>query len=358
MVRGADFEALAAKIARESVTRNLSWQPDSRCNSFTRESILAYAPPTSGVYGLFNIDCQIFIGDSENIREALLRHEIETDFQHLNPTGFSFELCAAKLRKLWAAELIARFQPLLQTEAALREPKSLLNDPMAIKSDEADWKIGTYADHQEFDAPNREERPNVHRSWPSKRVRGLTVAGILVSGAAVLFYFGMPADYAIHKRATSVTLAAGQNKMELRPNNAISNDTAVGPANQNAGTNAVTASTSTRINSLQASQKKPGVNELGVQTKTSPVADSPVISKFGKKWSVQIAAEPTKDIADSLVQRLTAKGYDGYVITAAVKGRTYYRVRVGQFDSREKAESLRQSLARREGYRDAYLTGD
>ena len=33
-------------------------------------------------------------------------------------------------------------------------------------------------------------------------------------------------------------------------------------------------------------------------------------------------------------------------------------VRIGQFDSREKAESVRQSLARREGYRDAYLTGD
>jgi cell division septation protein DedD len=59
-----------------------------------------------------------------------------------------------------------------------------------------------------------------------------------------------------------------------------------------------------------------------------------------------------------LVQRLKAKGYDGYLGQAEVKGQTYYRVRVGHFDSREKAEALRQSLTRQEGYRDAYLTGD
>jgi hypothetical protein len=33
-------------------------------------------------------------------------------------------------------------------------------------------------------------------------------------------------------------------------------------------------------------------------------------------------------------------------------------VRVGRFGAREQAESVRQSLARQEGYKDAYLTGD
>ena len=73
---------------------------------------------------------------------------------------------------------------------------------------------------------------------------------------------------------------------------------------------------------------------------------------------MQISAAPAKDIADALVQRLKADGYDGYVVQAEVKGQTYYRVRVGRFDAREEAESVRQSLARQEGYRDAYLTGD
>jgi DedD protein len=79
---------------------------------------------------------------------------------------------------------------------------------------------------------------------------------------------------------------------------------------------------------------------------------------LSKKWSVQISAAPAKDIAETLVQQLKAKGYGGYMVQAEVKGQTYYRVRVGHFDARDQAESARQSLARQEGYREAFLTGD
>ena len=127
----------ATVIDKEELGLTLSWRPEGRCNSFTRQSILANAPPSSGVYGLVNFDRQIFIGESDNIREALLRHESETDFKShgLKPTGFTFELCSAELRKLWAAELIARFQPLLQKEVALTEPCSASNSPMLNETD-------------------------------------------------------------------------------------------------------------------------------------------------------------------------------------------------------------------------------
>jgi cell division septation protein DedD len=59
-----------------------------------------------------------------------------------------------------------------------------------------------------------------------------------------------------------------------------------------------------------------------------------------------------------MIQRLKAQGYDGYVVQADVKGQTYYRVRVGRFGAREQAETVRQSLAHQQGYKDAYLTGD
>ena len=83
-----------ASYDKEAVGWSLSWHPDGRCDSFTKEAILACAPPTSGVYGLFNFDCQVFIGESPNIQEALLRHESETDFQSqpLRPTGFTLKL--------------------------------------------------------------------------------------------------------------------------------------------------------------------------------------------------------------------------------------------------------------------------
>src|SRR5262245_26765019 len=93
-------------INKDAERWSLSWQPEGRCNSFTREAILAGAPPTPGVYGLFNFDCQVFIGAAPNMQEALLRHLKETDFQssHLQPTGFTFEACSAELSKSRADE--------------------------------------------------------------------------------------------------------------------------------------------------------------------------------------------------------------------------------------------------------------
>ena len=138
-----------------------------RIDSFTREAILANAPPASGVYGLFNFDCQVFIGESANIQEALLHHESETDFhsKHLRPTGFTFEACAAGLRKSKADALIARFRPMLQTKAALTETCSLssgpLVNPVARRGNESE----TCADHQEFPVHEDEERPTSRRPF-------------------------------------------------------------------------------------------------------------------------------------------------------------------------------------------------
>jgi cell division septation protein DedD len=340
---------------------NLCWRPEGRCTSFTRESILASAPPSSGVYGLVNFDRQMFIGESDNIREVLLRHENETDFKShgLKPTGFAFELCGAESRKLWAGELIARFQPVLQKEAVLTELWSPSNGSTLDEPDQGGWKLGTDADHQEFPVREREDRPKHHWTFQLNRTYTVTLVSILVASAAVIFYYrGLPADYAIHKRANGANPASDQTRVGQRLAKVSSNQTAGRPANQNAGTDPVTSSTSIRNNTVQASEKSSAANELGVQAKTGSVADSAVSSNLRKKWSVQISAAPVKDKANVLVQQLKAKGYDGYLVLAEVKGQTYYRVRVGRFDKREEAESMRQSLARQDGYREAYLTSD
>jgi cell division septation protein DedD len=355
----------AANIDKESVNWNLSWQPDGRCNSFTRESILTCAPPTSGIYGLFNFDCQVFIGESANIQQALLRHESETDFQsrHLQPTGFTFEPCSVELRKAKLAELIARFRPVLQTGAALTETWSPSNGPMVSETDQRGKELGTFSDYQEFPAHELEKRPKVRRGFQFKRKQGVALAAMFVASALILFYLGMPADYAIQKRANGANPTSGQTELGLRPQNVSSIDSAGRLTNQSAETTIakpnVHASASTRKTAVRFDPKStPAADRAGIQAKTSPMAHSADSANLSKKWSVQISAVPAKDIADTLVQRLKAKGYDGYLGQAEVKGQTYYRVRVGHFDSREKAEALRQSLARQEGYRDAYLTGD
>ncbi|HEY7220714.1 MAG TPA: SPOR domain-containing protein [Candidatus Binatia bacterium] len=353
-----------ANVDKEAAHWSLSWQPDGRRNSFNKEAILASAPPTSGVYGLFNFDCQVFIGASGNIREALLRHLRESDFQsqHLRPTGFTFEPCALELCKPKVDELIARFRPVLQTEAALTESWSLSNSSMASEVGPSAKELKSDTDHHEFPVHEGERQPKVRGRFQFKRL-GTALAVILVGSVMVIFYLGVPADYAIQKRAHSANPISGQTEIGLGPQNVASIDTPVELPNEKAKLTAARpdahASGPTRNTTMQlAAKSTPVAGRSAVRANPGPIAHSTESGNLGKKWSVQISATPAKEIADTLVQKLKAKGYDGYLVQTEVKGQTYHRVRVGHFDAREKAEAVRQSLARQEDYRDAYLAGD
>jgi cell division septation protein DedD len=354
----------ATDIDNEPLRWSLSWQPDGCCNTFTREAILACAPPASGVYGLFNFDCQIFIGASVNIREALLRHESETDFQsaHLRPTGFTFEPCAAELCKPKVDDLIVKFRPVLQSEAVLTETWALANAPMASDVRQSGNEIKIHTDHHEFPAHESERQTKARRRFRFNRLAA-ALAAIVVASALVIFYLGMPADYAIQKRANGANPAPAQGETGLRPQNVSSIDIAGGLANQSAVTTPakldVHASASTQNTAVRlAAKSASAADQASTQATTPSIAHTAESKHLNKKWSVQISAVPAKDVANTLVQQLKAKGHDGYSVQTEVKGQTYYRVRVGHFDAREEAEVLRQSLARQEGYRDAYLTGD
>lgn len=65
-------------------------------------------------------------------------------------------------------------------------------------------------------------------------------------------------------------------------------------------------------------------------------------------WTVQINAYPNDRDAKELAKKLKDKGYDAYVTSTKVKGRTWYRVRVGHFDTREQAQQLQETLKQKE----------
>ena len=363
----------AANAEKEAIGWSLSWKPDGRSDTFTREAILACAPPTSGVYGLFNFDCQVFIGESANIQEALLRHMSETDFQsqHLRATGFTFEPCAAELRKHRAYELIARFRPLLQTEAALTEIPLPSNGSMPSEVVAGDQELGSCGDHQEFPVHERAKDPQVHRRFQFKRKAAVAVATALIASAVVIFYLVKIAADNTQKRVDgakekplariSITQAPASGKAGngAKPRDLSSITAAGARVKPHSEQTPARPDGAVRFATTKASAAdEAGVRALLGPAKTIPTADSSGSANLSKKWSVQISASPAKDTANHLVQQLIAKGYDGYVVPAEVKGQTYYRVRVGHFASRETAESMRQSLANQEGYRDAYLTGD
>ena len=365
----------AANVDKEALRWSLSWLPDGHCDSFTKETILLFAPPTSGVYGLFNFDCQVFIGESANIQKALLRHQSETDFrsQHLQPTGFTFEPCPAELRKSKADELIAKFHPVLQVEAALTEPCSPSNSSTVREVSLGAEELKTFSEE-------REERPKVRRRSYFKRKQGARLTAIFVGSTVIIFYFGLLGDKNIHEQmngegeeslariSISQSPASVRAGIGLEPQKLLAIDTAGSRANQSADRKpakpdvhsyAVAPNGAVRASAKSASATDgAGVQTLLKPAKTIPIVNSMESADLSKKWSVQISASPAKDVADTLVQRLKAKGYDAYVVQAEVKGQTYHRVRVGRFNARAEAEPIRQSLALQEGYRDAYLTGD
>jgi cell division septation protein DedD len=78
-----------------------------------------------------------------------------------------------------------------------------------------------------------------------------------------------------------------------------------------------------------------------VVSATTPSAAAP--------WTVQVAAVKRRDEANAMVKRLKTKGYDAYVFVPengdSVGG---FRVRIGSFSDRHKAEVLAERLLREE----------
>jgi hypothetical protein len=81
--------------------------------SFTASAVRLHAPPLSGVYGISNALEWIYIGESDNIQETLLRHlqESNTALLKRQPTGFVFEICDRAKRPDCQARLILEYEP-------------------------------------------------------------------------------------------------------------------------------------------------------------------------------------------------------------------------------------------------------
>lgn len=81
--------------------------------NFTNESIQMYAPVTSGVYGISNAREWIYIGETDNIRNALITHlqGLKTALMKREPTGFVFEVCDPGQRSSRQDRLVSEYEP-------------------------------------------------------------------------------------------------------------------------------------------------------------------------------------------------------------------------------------------------------
>ncbi|MBN9657996.1 MAG: hypothetical protein J0H49_07445 [Acidobacteria bacterium] len=81
--------------------------------SFTAGSIREHAPPLPGVYGLSNATEWLYIGDADNIQQALLERVALSGSANSiqRPTGFVFEVCDRARQVVRLASLILEYKP-------------------------------------------------------------------------------------------------------------------------------------------------------------------------------------------------------------------------------------------------------
>jgi len=100
-----------------------------------------------------------------------------------------------------------------------------------------------------------------------------------------------------------------------------------------------------------------------VETKTGATKPNPAPPSHhvesrepGKAWYVQVNAFPDAKSGQIWVDRLKNKGYNAYLTEGRNQGKLWYRVRVGQYGSRDEAEKIAEILKTQENFSKAFAT--
>jgi DedD protein len=101
-------------------------------------------------------------------------------------------------------------------------------------------------------------------------------------------------------------------------------------------------------------EKSPEKPPVEATAKKSEAAARAEAADQGKIWRAQVNAFPDERSAKLLVDRLKNKGYNAYVSEAQNRGKTWYRVSVGRYNSREEAEKVVEALKTKENHPKAF----
>lgn len=106
-------------------------------------------------------------------------------------------------------------------------------------------------------------------------------------------------------------------------------------------------------------QDRPGKKLIvtsGVRTvERKASAAPPPRRKQGENFSVQVAAAGSVAEAEKMVKKLRGKGYDAYYYQVELKGRTYFRVRIGRHKTRDQAQASLERL-KTKGFKSMFVS--
>ncbi|HUF42200.1 MAG TPA: SPOR domain-containing protein [Verrucomicrobiae bacterium] len=342
----------------------MTWPSNGEYYIFKEEVIARRAPAVSGVFGIYNVRHYLLIGHSNNIREALLRHRRETRFRfrRLEPTGFTFEECSPELREFRARRLAWEHDPIIRGGGAAglaalwRSWTAPRARPAQGGADSENVRRDRYAlagaAFALIIAANAllvllGENKNYTESWTRKLLslaHQFTPLAGQSSGAAsetparqaAVFGAGKPAQPASAE-------AAGEFSPEKQ---AVDGGRKLEPA---AVARAQSSSPLPSATSIEPESAAPANLQDSAKTRVRRPDSGP------RLWTVRAISTPDKDDALNWLARLKAKGYDAAIVVADIKGRQWYRVRVGNLANRQEAERLAKTLQSKEGFADAFV---
>ena len=346
----------------------MPWQNIGDYYSFKQDAITEHAPTASGVYGLFNSRHLIVIGSAANVRDALLHHRRQTDFRfsRFEPSGFTFEICAPDRRDARAQELTREYRPISAPENPIgiatlyrswRAPNARAFQEVSIDDETASNKIVTMATKLR----KAKQKMPLHLHAERFGVVGALCGLIFVALGLIGLVPHLKNTFAIVVRnqpAIAELRRIDGDKIQLAQTESLivnedgARETIRSGNDKNSTTIEVNASSPTEARSASAQTASPEI------VAASKPREQPKRQIAVNGWSVQAMATTDAQEANDCAQKLKAKGYEVYLVEADVEGKTWHRVRVGNFATRRDAEHMRVQLAAKEGFRDAYIAGN
>lgn len=107
--------------------------------------------------------------------------------------------------------------------------------------------------------------------------------------------------------------------------------------------------------SPKAAEKKIEKVALTENTPKKTESTAGEAKETGKTWRAQVNAYPDDRSAKQIVDRLRNRGYNAYVTEVQNRGKTWYRVSVGKYTSREEADRAVEVLRDKENFTKAFV---
>ena len=104
----------------------------------------------------------------------------------------------------------------------------------------------------------------------------------------------------------------------------------------------------------KASDKKAETSPRAEASRKTEAAEPSEKKEQGKIWRAQVNAFPDERSAKQIVDRLKNKGYNAYVTEVQNRGKSWYRVSVGKYNSRDEADKMVEAMRTKENFPKAF----